>query len=120
MAIKVSRSEVMPEDSEVATTWRLVRRDGTTGIGVGIAAFKERRRDFEPVAHWEAHDVPEIHYVLSGEGVLLEEDEQIMLRAGDAAITPAGRRHSLWSTQAEPLVTIYVAVSPDANPGQSR
>lgn len=114
MSVKVNRSEVIPEDHPYATIWRHVRRDGPHGVGVGMTAFKPRSSDLDVEAASEAHDVPEVHYILSGEGVLYEEGESIVLRAGDAVITPAGRRHVMWSTADEPLVTIYVAVGRDA------
>jgi mannose-6-phosphate isomerase-like protein (cupin superfamily) len=114
MSVKVNRSEVLPEEHPFATVWRQVRRDGPHHVGVGMTAFKARSADLDIEAASEAHDVPEVHYVLSGEGVLYEEGERMALRAGDAVITPPGRRHLMWSTTDEPLVTIYVAVGRDA------
>ncbi len=114
MAIKVNRDDVSPELSELHDVWRLVRRAGPAGIGVGVAAFKGLPTDADLEALQEAHDVPEVHFVLSGEGILLEDGERIPLRGGDAVITPVGARHVLWAISDEPLVTIYVAVSPAA------
>jgi mannose-6-phosphate isomerase-like protein (cupin superfamily) len=114
VSIKVNRSEVEPEEQPFATIWRHVRRDGPHHVGVGVTAFKTRSPDFDVEAALEAHDVPEVHYVLTGEGVLYEEGEMIPLRAGDAVVTPPGRRHVMWSTADEPLVTVYVAVGRDA------
>ncbi len=110
MSIKVNRADTEPEEHPYATVWRHVRRDGPANVGVGIASFNPRVAGVDYEATAEAHDVPEVHYVLSGEGVIAEEGEELPLRAGDAVITPAGRRHSIWATGDAPLVTVYVAV----------
>jgi len=110
MSIIVNRDAIQPELHGHSTVLRHIRRDGPHGVGVGIASFHRPPADLDVDAASEAHDVPEVHYVLSGHGVLFEEGETHALRAGDAVITPAGRRHALWATGDEPLVTVYVAV----------
>lgn len=110
MALRVSRSQVTPERTALQDTWRFVRRDGPAGIGVGVAAFKSLPEGREIDELCESHDVPEVHFVLSGEGELYEDGERIALRADDAVVTPAGARHVLYATGPEPLVTVYVAV----------
>ena len=110
MVIRVNRDEVRPETSDEATTWRFLRRSADPGIGVGIAEFAPLPEGADVGARCEAHDVPEVHYVLRGRGVLLEESQEIELRPGDAVVTLPGVRHTLWSTGEEPLVTLYVAV----------
>jgi mannose-6-phosphate isomerase-like protein (cupin superfamily) len=111
MSVKVNRGDIVAEQSDTGQTWRCFRRDGPLGIGLGVAAFDALSVGIDPETRCEAHDVPEIHYVLSGTGVLYEEGEAVELRAGDAVITPAGRRHTFWSSGPAPLVTVYVAVS---------
>lgn len=110
MALRVSRSQVAPERTALQDTWRFVRRDGPAGIGVGVAAFKSLPEGREIDELCESHDVPEVHFVLSGEGELYENGERVPLRAEDAVVTPAGARHVLYATGPEPLVTVYVAV----------
>jgi mannose-6-phosphate isomerase-like protein (cupin superfamily) len=110
MSVTVNRADVPAEEHAYATIWRHLRRDGPHHVGVGIASFHPRRDDVDYDAIAEAHDVPEVHYVLSGEGVILEEGTEIRVRAGDAVVTPPGRRHSIWAIGDEPLVTVYVAV----------
>jgi mannose-6-phosphate isomerase-like protein (cupin superfamily) len=110
VAIKVNREDVRPESSDEATTWRFLRRTDALGVGVGIAEFTTLPEGTDPFARCEAHDVPEVHYVLSGRGVLLEDGEEIELRTGDAVVTPAGVGHTLWSVGTDPLVTLYVAI----------
>lgn len=110
MALRVSRGQVAPERSDLQDTWRFIRRDGPAGIGVGVAAFRRLPEGCDIEDLCETHDVPEVHYVLSGEGELYEDGERIPLRAEDAVLTPAGARHVLYATGAEPLVTVYVAI----------
>jgi mannose-6-phosphate isomerase-like protein (cupin superfamily) len=114
MALRVNRADVLVEVGVTQDTWRFVRRDGPTGVGVGIASFKQVASGAENDESGEVHDVPEVHYVLSGEGVLIEDGERIALRADDAVVTPAGARHAFFSTSRAPLVTLYVAISPTA------
>jgi mannose-6-phosphate isomerase-like protein (cupin superfamily) len=115
MTVKRNRAEVEPEEHPYAMVWRFVRRDGPEGVGVGITAF---RHDADAArAAMEAHDVPEVHYVMSGEGILLEEDRHVLLREGDAVVTMPAVRHALWATSTEPLVTLYVAMYSVARPG---
>jgi mannose-6-phosphate isomerase-like protein (cupin superfamily) len=111
MSYKVNRNDVVPEESETGRTWRCFRRDGPYGIGLGVASFDPLPDGVDPESRCEAHDVPEVHYVLTGSGVLYEEGETIELREGDAVITPAGRRHTIWSVGREPVVTVYSAIS---------
>jgi quercetin dioxygenase-like cupin family protein len=116
MAIKVSAFEAQPDQVANAAVRRYVRRDGPHGIGVGVSTFAPLGPGIDPRSIWEAHDVPEIHYVLEGRGVLLEEDDELALEAGDVVITLAGARHVLWgSSEESPLVTVYAAVSRDAS-----
>lgn len=116
MALKVTSGEAMADAVANASVRRYVRRDGPMGIGVGVSTFAPLQPGIDPKSVWEAHDVPEIHYVLSGRGVLLEEDEEIPLATGDVVITPPGRRHLLWGESADtPLTTFYAAVSREAS-----
>lgn len=121
MSIKVNHGDVAPEDTEYHTVWRHFRRDGPVGVGVGIVAVKAIPDRGDPDSQAEAHDVPEVHYVLSGAGVLRDEGVDTPLRAGDAVVTPAGHRHTMWSTSKdEPIVMVYVAMSPTAMGGGER
>jgi quercetin dioxygenase-like cupin family protein len=112
MAMKVSARDAMPDTVANASVRRYVRRQGPDGIGVGVTTFAPLGPGVDPRDLCEAHDVPEIHYVLAGRGVLFEEGEEIALEAGDVVITPPGARHVLWGASAdEPLTTVYAAVS---------
>jgi mannose-6-phosphate isomerase-like protein (cupin superfamily) len=114
VSVRVNRADVPAEDHPYATIWRHLRRDGPHHVGVGIASFHPKRAEVDYDAIAEAHDVPEVHYVLSGEGVISEEGTELPVRSGDAVVTPPGRRHAIWATGDEPLVTVYVAVGLDA------
>lgn len=112
MAVKVTRDDTDPEQAGHAAIRRYLRREDDLGIGIGVASFGPLPQDGDPTTMWEAHDVAESHYVLSGHGAIREEDEEIELAPGDVVITPAGRRHVLWARGEQPLVTVYCAVSP--------
>jgi len=115
MATKVSAQEAQPDVVGNATVQRYIRRSGPNGIGAGVSSFGPLGPGVEARHLWEAHDVPEIHYVIRGHGVLVEEDEEVPLQPGDIVATPPGRRHVLIGDSAsEPLVTVYVAVSRQA------
>lgn len=109
MGIKVAAADARQDEVGHARVSRYVRREEPVGIGVGVSSFGALPDDVDPRSAWEAHDVPEVHYVLSGRGVLLEEDEEIPLEPGDVAVTLPGQRHVLWGVGTEPLVTVYVA-----------
>ena len=110
MAIRINREDITPETSHGATTWRFLRRSHHPAVGLGIAEFAPLPEGTDPVDRYESHDVPEVHYVLIGGGILLEEGEKIELRPGDAVVTLSGARHTLWSIGDEPLITLYVAI----------
>ena len=114
MSVIVNRDTTLPEGHPFVTVFRHIRRDGPHHVGVGVAEWKQAPVGFDPDVVAEAHDVPEVHYVLSGTGVLYEEGEEYAVRAGDAIITPPGRRHVMWATGTDLLVTIYVAMGPAA------
>ena len=79
MAIKVNREDVQPEISTEATTWRFLRRSEPPGVGVGIAEFAALPAGTDAAERSEAHDVPEVHYVLRGRGILLEDGGRRLL-----------------------------------------
>lgn len=112
MGVKVSRSETVVEAFGHMQVRRYLRREDQLGIGIGVSTFGPRSDSVDPASVWEAHDVPETHFVLEGHGVLYEEDEAIALAPGDVVVTEPGRRHVLFASGDEPLVTIYCAVSP--------
>lgn len=115
MAIKVSETEAEDDLVANASVRRYMRRTGPAGIGVGVSMFRPLSPGVDPRSVWESHDVPEIHYVLSGRGVILEEAQEIRLQPGDVVITPPGARHVLWGeSEDEPLTTFYAAVSRNA------
>ena len=112
MATKVSALDAEHDEVGRVQVIRYVRREPPGGIGVGVSSFGPLPSGVDPRSVWEAHDVPEVHYILSGRGALLEEDEELELAAGDVVVTMPGRRHVLWGVGEEPLVTLYVAAGP--------
>ncbi len=110
MSLVVSRASVEEEEHPLVSVFRHFRRDSPANVGVGVAIWKRPPPGFDPEQASEAHDVPEIHYVISGAGVLFEEGREIPIGEGDAILTPPRRRHVMWSTAEAPLTTVYVAV----------
>jgi cupin 2 domain-containing protein len=68
-----------------------------------------------PEGSWYDQDHDEWVAVLQGEGVLAFEDgSQICLRAGDALVLPAHRRHRVAATSADPPCIWIAAHGPAA------
>ena len=110
MSLIVGRGSVDAEEHPLVSVFRHFRRDSPEGVGVGVAVWNRPPPGFDPERASEAHDVPEVHYVISGTGVLFEEGRETPVRDGDAILTPPGQRHVMWSTAELPLTTVYVAV----------
>jgi mannose-6-phosphate isomerase-like protein (cupin superfamily) len=114
MSLVVNRASVEAEEHPFVSVFRHFRRDSPNGVGVGMAIWKRPPPGFDPEEASEAHDVPEVHYVIRGTGILFEDGRELAIRDGDAILTPAGHRHVMWSTGEVPLTTVYVAVGPGA------
>ncbi len=59
------------------------------------------RTIFKPGSRHEAHrhpDAGEVQYVLSGEGIVIDGDDEIPVRAGDVVYTRRGRWHGFINT----------------------
>ncbi len=110
MSSIVGRGSVDAEEHPSVTVFRHFRRDSPANVGIGVAMWKKPPPGFDPEQASEAHDVPEVHYVISGSGVLFEDGREIPIRDGDAILTPPGQRHVMWSTTEAPMATVYVAV----------
>lgn len=110
----VGHGSLTADEHAIVSVFRHFRRDSPENIGVGVAMWKRPPLGFDPEQASEAHDVPEVHYVMSGNGVLFEDGREIPIQTGDAIITPPGQRHVMWSTADAPLTTVYVAVGLDA------
>lgn len=110
MSLIVGRGSVTAEENPLASVLRHFRRDSPQNVGVGVASWRRPPPGFDPEQASESHDVPEVHYVMSGSGVLFEDGREIPIQAGDAIITPPGQGHVMWSTTDRPLTTVYVAV----------
>ncbi len=60
---------------------------GLTQFGVNLTRLPPGKASAH--RHWHAHE-DEFFYIISGEGVLVEDNAEIPLKAGDAACFPAG------------------------------
>lgn len=110
MAITVNRDDALPTEEGNLTVWRLITSALGLGASAGLVVYREPPNGEAP-AMGGAHDRPEFHYVLSGRGFLNEDGTQIGLKAGDALVIEAGRRHVMWGTAEDPLVAFYVALT---------
>lgn len=59
------------------------------------------------------HDPAEVYYVLEGEGTLLVEGEEHVLRAGSAVFIPGNSEHALHNTGDETLRVFYTLAAGD-------
>ena len=84
---------------------------GTKDMLFGIAWFEPEGGS----CGMHYHDCEEVEYVISGHGVVVEEDgsEQVM-EPGVTIFEPAGVPHNFINTGDEPLVVVYA--HPSANP----
>lgn len=115
MAIVVNKQDVPPTKEGDLTVWRLIGVDKKSmgfGASAGLVVYGKPQEDSLPEMGG-AHDLAEFHYVLSGQGALLEEGQRFDLKAGDALVIQPGRRHVMWGTAEEPLVAWYVALTAD-------
>ena len=82
---------------------------------VGSRFFDHRISSYEPGAHVESHvhKVQEqIYHVLSGEGVLMVDGEQRLVRANDVTFIPPGVIHEFHCTGTDPLVFLVITSPP--------
>jgi quercetin dioxygenase-like cupin family protein len=42
---------------------------------------------------WHTHDADQLIVVMAGEGVVANDDDELVVRAGDVVLVPAGERH---------------------------
>lgn len=112
MAFKVNRSHVNPTIEKNLTVWRVLERvNGHAEFGAiaGIVTYGPPGSESDKQMGG-AHDKPEIHYMLSGQGTLVEDGEPMDLEAGDVVVIPPGRRHAIWGSSSDPLTGFYVAM----------
>jgi uncharacterized cupin superfamily protein len=109
-----------PFDREVAGRWQK-----PIGDKVGFAKLGARHATLEPGAwssqrHW--HDSEdELLVMLSGSAVLVEDDGETELRAGDIAAWPAGSRngHHLINRSGNPCSFVCVSAGKNTGGGYS-
>lgn len=90
---------------------------------VGSRFFDHRISCYEPGAHVEkhAHKVQEqIYHVLSGEGVLIVDDERRLVRANDVTYIPPGVSHEFHCTGTDTLVFLVITSPPTDDPLPAR
>jgi mannose-6-phosphate isomerase-like protein (cupin superfamily) len=65
-------------------------------------------------AHGEGRALEEIYYVLSGNGMMRIDGEEVAVAPGDAIMVPPGVDHGLYNTGAEPLRLVLLFGEPTA------
>ena len=81
----------------------------------GSKFFDYRQSCYEPGAYVESHvhKVQEqIYHVVSGEGILITDGTERLMRANDVAFIPPGVVHEFHCTGTEPLVFIVATTPP--------
>jgi quercetin dioxygenase-like cupin family protein len=76
--------------------------------GVGAPSFSMRRFRIEPGGHTPFHAHPWEHevYVISGQGAVVAEGEEIHLKADDAVLVALDEQHQFRAVGDEPLVLL--------------
>lgn len=59
---------------------------------------------------YHTHDRPEMIYVVSGNGICIDEDKEVIIEADVVMWVPAGERHQIINTGEEPLklATVFI------------
>lgn len=75
---------------------------GTGSVSMGIVTLQPGT-----ALNPHSHLVEDAMIVISGKGAFVVEDERFPMRAGDAALAPAGKLHYIDNDSDEPLVICY-------------
>lgn len=97
-------------------TWRLGRAGGLTQFGVNLVELAPGA--WSSQRHYHMRE-DEFVYVLEGEVVLVEDEGETVLRAGDAAAFPAGTKngHHLQNRSGAPARVLVVGTRDDEDEG---
>ena len=82
---------------------------------VGSRFFDHRISSYEPGAYVESHShqvQEQIYHVLSGEGLLVVDGEQRLVRANDVTYIPPGVVHEFHCTGTDNLVFLVITCPP--------
>ena len=108
-----------PYDAPVAGRWyrRLAPPNGLTFMGASHVVLKPGA--WSSQRHWHA-DEDELVVMIAGEAVLVEDDGETILRAGDVATFAAGVRdgHHLQNRSAANCVFVAISAGPDVVGGE--
>ena len=99
-----------PYDADVKERWyrRLAPVAGLTAMGASHCVLKPGA--FSSQRHWHAEE-DELLVMLSGEAVLIEDDGETVLRAGDVAAWPKGVRNAHHLHNRSEADCVFVAIS---------
>ena len=112
----VSTGYLPPYDRDVAGRSRKVLGQGLTDFGVNLCTL--RPGAWSSQRHWHTEE-DEFVFMLAGEAVLVEEQGETLLRAGDAAVFPknvANGHHLINRSSAD---AVFLAIGTD-RPGTDR
>lgn len=110
-AVPESRGSGYPPPFDAPCAERVRRRLGNAG---GLCDFGANLMRLPPGAwssqrHWHSHE-DEFVYLLEGELVLIEDDGETLLRAGDCAAFPKGSGNGHHLVNRSDVVAVYLEV----------
>jgi quercetin dioxygenase-like cupin family protein len=78
----------------------------------GVPTFSFRVFTIEPGGHtpFHQHEFEHMNYIISGEGILVSEDREYVLKQGDFALVLAGERHQYKNSSVNKNLLIVCAV----------
>ena len=82
--------------------------DGTTtSMALGMSALPKGTS-----TPWHSHEAEEFAYIISGEGRISIGDESVMVKAGDAVITPSNLPHMTSADADGELIVMWMYAPP--------
>jgi quercetin dioxygenase-like cupin family protein len=94
----------LAEGTFTGVAWRDVLLSPSDGVAVGNVFFAPCSRTY-----WHSHVGGQLLIVVAGEGYVADENETVVVRAGDMIWTPPGVRH--WHGGSKDRYMIHTAVT---------
>jgi len=84
----------------------LVGTDESGQVSVGYVSFAAGGRNV-----FHRHTVDQLLYVTDGEGIVATENEEVVVRAGDIIVIPAGEKHWHGATPTTAMTHLSITLS---------